>query len=65
MPLSLKTNVSELHKFLFENEEYEPSDVVESISETITKLTGFDENSSTDYDMTDYQDTVGKDNAFK
>lgn len=65
VPLSLKTNVSELHKFLFENEEYEPSDVVESISETITKLTGLDENSSTDYDMTDYQDTVGKDNAFK
>ena len=64
VPLTLESNVKELHEFLFENEKYEASETVKSISETIIRLTGMDENTKTDYDVSDYNDTVGKDNAF-
>ena len=64
VPLTLESNVKALHEFLFENEKYEASETVKSISETIIRLTGMDENTKTDYDVSDYNDTVGKDNAF-
>ena len=64
VPLTLESNVKSLHEFLFENEKYEASETVKSISETIIRLTGMDENTKTDYDVSDYNDTVGKDNAF-
>ena len=36
----LAYNVTQLHKFLFPEEEYTPSDTVETISEAIRKETG-------------------------
>lgn len=40
VPINLAQNVTELHKFLFDGEEYTPSDTVQSISNDIAYLTG-------------------------
>jgi hypothetical protein len=41
IPVDLATNVVELHKFLFENEEYEISSEVQSYSQKISADTGY------------------------
>lgn len=43
IPKGLAYNVSELHKFLFEDEAYQPSDEVQSISDYIINYTGVSE----------------------
>ncbi|MDO5338407.1 MAG: LCP family protein, partial [Eubacteriales bacterium] len=43
IPTTLESNVVELHKFLFSDDEYTPSDTVKSKSDTIVDLTGFGE----------------------
>ena len=40
IPVNLAQNVKQLHEFLFSNEEYEPSDVVQGISDEIAYRTG-------------------------
>jgi len=40
IPVNLAQNVKQLHEFLFSNEEYEPSDVVQGISYEIAYRTG-------------------------
>lgn len=41
IPCDLETNVEELHTFLFEDENYTPSNTVEAISDKITTKTGY------------------------
>ena len=40
IPVNLAENVKQLHEFLFENEDYEPSDTVQNISNEIAYRTG-------------------------
>ena len=40
MPTTLESSVQELHKELFEQEEYEVTETVKSISKTIINKTG-------------------------
>ncbi len=47
IPQTLETNVSELHKFLFDKEDYEPSDMVKKISAKIAADTGMYKQGST------------------
>ena len=65
IPLGLEENVTELHKFMFANESYSPSSVVHEISEKIILDSGLNKDSPTDYDMSKFNDTVGKDGAFQ
>lgn len=65
IPLGLEENVTELHKFMFANESYPPSSVVHEISEKIILDSGLNKDSPTDYDMSKFNDTVGKDGAFQ
>lgn len=41
IPVDLENNVVELHKFLYANEEYTPSDTVKKLSQTIHNNTGY------------------------
>ena len=43
VPCTLESNVKELHKFLYNNEEYVPSSTVRANSMKIESDTGFDE----------------------
>ena len=43
IPVTLETNVSVLHSYLFGIENYEPSDTVKDISEKIIEKTGVNE----------------------
>ena len=40
IPVNLAQNVTELHQFLFANEDYTPSDTVQGISDEIAYRTG-------------------------
>ncbi len=60
IPIDLETNVSELHKYLFNDESYSTSDTVQLISSNISKKTGVTEKTAT-IDLTDYNETVGTD----
>jgi len=46
VPITLESNVEQLHEFLFENERYIPSRTVLERSARIIDLTGYDENTS-------------------
>lgn len=59
IPIGFKQNVSELHKYLFDTENYEPSNTVETISNTIIDKTGITENSSS-INVDDFNDTAGQ-----
>ncbi|MCI8707372.1 MAG: LCP family protein [Lachnospiraceae bacterium] len=41
VPVDLANNVAQLHKFLYGNESYTPSETVKGISETIRSVTGY------------------------
>ena len=45
IPITLESNVTQLHKEAFGEENYTPSDIVKSISESIIKKTGYKVNS--------------------
>ena len=54
IPQTLETNVSELHKFLFNKEDYEPSDMVKKISAKIAADSGmYKQGASIDHVPTD------------
>lgn len=60
VPVTLETNVSALHEYLFGTVDYEPSNSVQTISDTIIEKTGVTEGTST-VDTSGYNDTVGQD----
>lgn len=60
VPVTLETNVSALHEYLFGTVDYEPSNSVQTISDTIIEKTGVTESTST-VDTSGYNDTVGQD----
>ncbi len=59
IPIGLEKNVSELHKYLFNTENYEPSKTVKAISDAIIDKTGVTENSSS-INVDDFNDTAGQ-----
>ncbi len=58
VPVDLSANVKQLHEFLFANEEYVPSNTVESIDQSIIERTGVTEDSAT-IETDKYNDTAG------
>ena len=60
IPIDLSANVTRLHEFLFENEEYIPSNTVEIIDESIIKKTGVTEDTPS-HNTDKYNDTAGAD----
>ena len=60
IPIDLAKNVSQLHKFLFDEDDYQVTERVQSVSDNIEEKTGV--NSKTEkYDVSQYNDTVGSD----
>lgn len=59
VPVDLSANVEQLHEFLFENDDYVPSDTVEAIDQSIMDKTGVTENSAI-IDTDKYNDTAGQ-----
>ena len=59
IPIGLEKNVSELHKYLFDTENYEPSKTVKAISNAIIEKTGITENSSS-INVDGFNDTAGQ-----
>lgn len=62
VPISLENNVSELHKFLFKDEEYTVSDTVKNISDNIIYATGVTAQSQK-IDTSTWNNTAGKTGA--
>ncbi len=60
IPIDLAQNVSELHQFLFNETDYQPSETVQSVSSKIEKKTGVTAKTSA-FDLTQYNNTVGSD----
>ena len=60
IPIDLAQNVSELHQFLFNETDYQPTDTVQTVSDKIAKKTGVTSKTSA-FDLTQYNDTVGSD----
>ena len=58
-PVGLSNNVVELHKYLFETEDYEPSATVQKISDRIIKDTGVKESAGT-IDVNEFNNTAGQ-----
>ncbi len=58
IPITLETNVTQLHSFLFGNTSYTPSKTVSTLSGNIAKKTGTSGSSST-VDTDKYNDTTG------
>ena len=44
VPVTLEQNVTELHKFLFNEEDYTPNKIIQAISSGIEEISGLDEN---------------------
>lgn len=59
VPVDLEANVSKLHKTLFGTENYKPSYVVHTISQTIMDKTGVDENTKP-YNTNEYDNNAGE-----
>lgn len=60
IPIDLAQNVSELHQFLFNETDYQPTETVQSVSSKIEKKTGVTAKTSA-FDLTQYNNTVGSD----
>ena len=58
IPADLATNVQKLHEYMFAAEQYEVSDSVKTISESIVDKTGVTTSTET-YDLTQFNETVG------
>lgn len=63
IPISLENNVSKLHMYLFETEDYTPSFSVQAISDAIIEKTGVDEDTPP-YNLDDYNNTAGQDGTI-
>lgn len=60
VPIDLSANVTQLHAFLFDNEDYVPSNTVEAIDQSIIDRTGVTENSPS-INIDKYNETAGAD----
>lgn len=60
IPIDLAQNVSELHQFLFNETDYQPTETVQNVSNKIAKKTGVTSKTSA-FDLTQYNNTVGSD----
>lgn len=60
IPVGLEDDIAQLHYFLYDVENYEPSATVKAISNTIIAKTGVTEDTPT-IDVSDYNDTAGQD----
>ncbi len=58
IPIDFTNNVTELHKYLFDDQSYTPSNTVKNLSDKIANKTGVTSKTSA-YDLTQYNDTVG------
>jgi hypothetical protein len=58
IPADLKTNVKELHEYMFEDYNFVPSQTVQSISETVLNNTGITANDGA-IDTDKYNETAG------
>lgn len=58
IPADLATNVTELHKYMFDDISYVPSQTVQAISDTIVNNTGITTNSAL-INTSDYNETAG------
>ncbi len=56
VPCTLESNVAKLHLFLYENEEYAPSNTLRHISGVISEYTGYTESSAIDFGRYDTVD---------
>ncbi len=65
IPQTLESNVSELHKLLFDKEDYEPSDMVKKISAKIAADTGMYKQGSTSNNSTKDDDSKKATEATK
>ena len=57
VPCSLESNVTKLHKFLYDDESYVPSNTLLHINDEIIEYTGFNENSAIKYGKYDIVDS--------
>ena len=64
IPIDLAKNVSELHQFLFNETDYQPTDTVQTVSDKIAKKTGVTSKTSA-FDLTQYNDSDGTEGAKK
>lgn len=60
VPVELDNNVAELHKWMFGEENYQTSQTVQSISDSIVKKSGVTEENAKVVDTTKYNDIVDK-----
>ncbi len=60
IPIDLAQNVSELHQFLFNETDYQPSETVQTVSNKIEDKTGVTSKTAA-FDLSQYNDTVGSD----
>ena len=60
IPVGLEDDITQLHKFLFDVENYDPSPTAKAISNTIIAKTGVTADAPT-IDVSDYNDTAGQD----
>lgn len=59
IPIGLEDDVSQLHEYLFDTVDYEPSKTVQAISEAIIQKTGVTEDYKS-IDVEDFNDTAGQ-----
>ena len=57
IPLGLSANVTELHKFLYAEEDYVPTENVNSVSAYIVNYTGYNENNQSGYNISGNAET--------
>ena len=60
VPIDLSANVIQLHEYLFENEDYVPSNTVEAIDRSIIDKSGVTEDTPS-YNIDKYNETLGAD----
>lgn len=59
VPVGLSNNVIQLHEYLFDETDYEPSETVQAISDAIIYRTGVDEDDPS-IDVSDFNNTAGQ-----
>ena len=63
VPCTLESNVKELYAYLYDDDDYEPSAVVQDISDEIASQTGYDETDAVDYGYGTTQTSDGEDSS--
>lgn len=63
VPCTLESNVKSLYAYLYGEENYQPSAIVQDISSYIEKQSGYDENDATDYGYGTTQTSDGSESS--